>query len=71
VEEETPAPLVVIRAKGADACRRLASSVDVPSYIDSDLAATLAKTPVGEYVVDEPTVMSLAGYLQRAIAEGN
>jgi len=69
IEDETPAPLVVIRAKGADACRRLAGSVDVPSYIDSDLAKVLSKTPVGDYVVDEPTVMALATYLQRAMAE--
>lgn len=70
VEDETPAPLIVIRAKGADACRRLASTVDVPSYIDTDLAKTLSKTPVGDYVVDEPTVMALAAHLQRAVAEG-
>ena len=69
VEDETPAPLVVIRAKGADACRRLAGSVDVPSYIDTELTEVLSKTPVGEYVVDEPTVMALSTYLQRALSE--
>jgi type III secretion protein U len=69
IEDETPAPLVVIRAKGADACRRLTSSVDVPTYIDSDLTKVLSKTPVGDYVVDEPTVMALSIHLQRALSE--
>ncbi len=69
VEEETPAPLVVIKAKGADACRRLVSSANVPTYIDSDLARVLSRTPVGDFVVDEGTVMALSTYLQRAMSE--
>ena len=69
VEDETPAPLVVVRAKGADACRRLSSAAHAPAYVDSDLVEIVSNTPVGEYVVDEPTVMAIASYLQRAIAE--
>ena len=67
VPNETPAPLVVVRAKGSDACRRLLSAVSALTVRDAELARDLGRWPVGEFVTDQEMIQRLAPSLQRAV----
>lgn len=70
VDGETPAPIVVARARGGDGCRRLLSVADAFEAPDNGLAEALAKTPVGSFITEEATLQKLAPLVQRAIMAG-
>lgn len=65
-EGETPAPLVVAKAKSAEAARRLLAASKAHAEADDGLAEILAGTEVGGFVTDDETIMRLAPMLQRA-----
>jgi len=69
VEDETPAPLLVAKAKGSDGCKKLLAASKALDVRDADLAVTIGKLGVGKYVTDEETVKRLAPHIHRAIRE--
>ncbi len=69
VENETPAPLIVAKARGAIAGKQLMKAARAVEVRDSALARDLAKMAVGSYIVDDAMINRLAPLLQRAIME--
>lgn len=67
VDGETPAPLVVVKATGGDACQKLLSRSPVHVAHDAEVIENIGKVPVGEYIVEEEVVMSLVPHLQAAV----
>ncbi len=70
VEDETPAPLVVARARDGAGVARIVKASGAPVVVDANLTDLLAGKAVGDYVTDEETIETLAPHLQRAIAQG-
>lgn len=70
VEEETPAPLIVARARDTAGVARILKASDAPSFTDANLIELLKGKGVGDYVTDDETIEILAPHLQRAIAQG-
>lgn len=68
VQDETPAPVIVAKARGGDAMRQLANASTAPEVHDPGLAETLWRIGVGSYVVDEDTIQRLVPHLQQALA---
>ncbi len=71
VEDDTPAPLVVASARGAQACRRLIRLADVITIRDEALVAALAQKTVGAWITEDALIETLAPMLQRAMQEGD
>lgn len=63
VENDTPAPLVVLRAQGRAAVSRLLRTAKVPVSDSAPTVATIAKIPVGDYVVNDEQVQAIAPFL--------
>ena len=68
-EGETPAPLVVARARDAAGAGRILRASGAPSFIDARLTDLLRGKTVGDYITDDETIEVLAPHLQRAIAQ--
>jgi type III secretion protein U len=68
-EGETPAPLVVARARGGDGAGRILRASAAPSVTDDRLIELLRGKAVGDYITDDETIEALAPHLQRAIAQ--
>ena len=68
VEGETPAPMVVIKARGPDPCKRLRSVSKALVVPDRELAAALATKPIGGYVTEDELITQLAPMLHRALS---
>lgn len=66
VEGETPAPLVVARARGRPAMRRLDRAADAFAADDATLAAMLSGISVGSYVTEDDAILRLAPLIQQA-----
>lgn len=64
VEDDTPAPLVVVRARGAESVSRLLSVARVRVSYDPAATAMIAAIPVGEYVVEDEQIQAIAPYLR-------
>ncbi|SMO45219.1 EscU/YscU/HrcU family type III secretion system export apparatus switch protein [Paracoccus laeviglucosivorans] len=65
VEGDTPAPLVVIRARGSDAVAKLLRAA-TKIRVSNDAAATaaIAGVPVGDYVVEDAQIQTIAPFLR-------
>jgi len=63
VPDEMPAPLVVGRARGAEAIARALRNSKAPRSEDAHAAAKIAAIPVGQYVTDEEQIMAIVRYL--------
>lgn len=68
-EGETPAPLVVARARDGAGARRIVRASGAPSFTDARLTDLLRGKAVGDYVTEDETIEVLAPHLQRAIAQ--
>lgn len=68
VEDDTPAPIVVARARGGAAQRRVMKAADVPSVLDTELGDMLSKKGVGDYITEDEAIELLGPHLQRAIS---
>ena len=68
VEGDTPAPLVVIKAKGVEPCKRLRGISKALEVRDRDLATALASKPIGSYVTEDELIAQLAPMLHRALS---
>lgn len=66
VQGETPAPVVVAKARGPAAMRQLAGASGAPEVADPRLAADLMRLGVGSYVLDENAIGRLVPHLQAA-----
>ena len=64
VEGDTPAPLVVVRARGDEAVSRLLQNARVSIVYQPDAVRLIAGVPVGDYVVDDEQVRMIAPYLR-------
>ena len=69
VEGDTPAPMIVAKAKGAEPCKRLRSVSKAFLVADRDLAMGLGSKPIGSYVTEDEFIMQLAPMLHRAMME--
>jgi type III secretion protein U len=69
VPQETPAPVVVAKARGGPAMRDLANASFAPEIYDPRLAQVLWRTPVGAYVVDEEVIDRLVPHIQQGLAQ--
>lgn len=63
VPDETPAPLVVIRANGSAAVARLAAAANVPVHDDPMATELIATVPVGGWVDKDDQVNAVVPYL--------
>lgn len=63
VQGETPAPLVVIRARGPQGVARIIRAAKVPVIEDASVVALLAAVPVGEYVLEDSQILAVAPHL--------
>jgi type III secretion protein U len=65
VEGETPAPLVVIRARGPEAVARLLRAArGIRISEDGAAVGAVAQVPVGEYVVEDAQIQAIAPFLR-------
>lgn len=64
VEGDTPAPLVVIRARGAESVSRLLRAARVRVSHDASAVAMIAAIPVGDYVIEDEQLRAIAPYLR-------
>lgn len=69
VEEDTPAPLIVARARDTAGVGRILKASDAPTFTDGNLIDLLKGKAVGDYITDENTIAVLAPHLQRAMAQ--
>ncbi len=69
VQDETPAPVVVAKARGLAAMRQLAGASDAPEVVDPVLAAEIMRIGVGSYVIEEGAIRRLIPHLQQAMAQ--
>jgi type III secretion protein U len=70
VENETPAPLIVARARDTGGVARILKASDAPLFVDGNLVDLFKGKAVGDYVTDDEAIETLAPYLQRAISQG-
>lgn len=66
VAGETPAPLVVAKARGAKAIRQMASKSKAFEQQDSDLVALISRIAVGSYITDDEMIARIAPILHQA-----
>lgn len=66
VSGETPAPLIVAKARGAKAIRSMAQKSGAKEYDDRALLAQIAGISVGGYITDDETISRIAPLLQGA-----
>lgn len=64
VEGDTPAPILVIRARGGDAVRRLLRQAKVTAFQDANAVGKVASIPVGDYIVKDEMISAIAPYLR-------
>lgn len=68
VAGETPAPVIVAKARGTAGMRRLAAASDAPEVVDPRLAVELSRVAVGGFVIDEDAIKRLVPHLSQALA---
>ena len=64
VEGDTPAPLVVIRARGSQAVRRLLRQAKVDTHFDAETVAKVESIAVGDYITRDDQITAIAPYLR-------
>lgn len=62
-QDDTPAPLVVVRARGRLAVARLVAAARVPVHDDPRAIELLAPVPVGQWIAEDEQINAIAGYL--------
>ena len=66
VEGDTPAPLLVARAKGGEQVSRMLSRAKVRQVSDPALIDMLRRTALGEYITEDEAITLLVPHLQSA-----
>ncbi|MEL7082801.1 MAG: EscU/YscU/HrcU family type III secretion system export apparatus switch protein, partial [Pseudomonadota bacterium] len=66
VHGETPAPILVARAKGLPAVRGMAKKSGAYEHSDPDLVKALSRVAVGSYITDDALIAQIAPVLQQA-----
>lgn len=64
VSGETPAPLIVAKARGAQAIRQMSQKSGAREHSNAALVEMIQKIPVGGYITDDDTIALIAPLLQ-------
>lgn len=60
---ETPAPLIVVRARGAEAVAKMIRAAKVPVHDDAALVEMIGAIPVGHWISEDEHINAIAPYL--------